>query len=180
MKSIIIIIFILFSSNLMANTQHDIYEADGSKYTLVKKDADTYLSGYLLFSKKLFNCKKHVFKYFNPLIRKDGLYEIMGKNREGQCILYVNYNELKEFKCNLNEDNVLSIVEGRMELISKKGGFGQLSDSEKDVYYNKSVCKENRVESKVEEIDLKELKKSINNPELIDFLETFNSNKVKK
>ena len=178
MKNKLILLLILsLPLNIFANVQHDQYYADGKKYKLVKKEADAFLSGYLLFSKKLLSCKKHVFKYYNPLMHREGRYEIFGEKRDGTCILYLNYNNMREFKCDLNEDSISDIVTGRIELIRAKSGFGQLSKLEQDVYFNEEICKRNHFKKKNEEISIEDLKKNIDNPDLIDFLEKYKGRK---
>ena len=180
MKKILSILFMLLLSNNLYSQTHDVYFADGKKYKLVKKEADAFLSGHLLFSKKLLSCQKHVFNYYNPLIHKNGKYEIFGEKRDGTCILYINYNNMREFKCDLKADSISDIVNGRINSIRQKAGFGQLSKLEQEVYFNEKICKRNHFKKKNEEVSIEELKKNIDNPDLIDFLESFQSKKDKK
>jgi hypothetical protein len=179
-KSILFTLLILLPLNLSANIAHDNYYVDGKKYKLVKKEADKFLSGYLSFSKSLLNCKKHVFEYYNPLIHKNGKYEIFGAKRDGTCLIYLNYNNMREFKCDLQAEDISKIVTGRIDLIREKSGFGAFSDGEQEVYFNKQICKRNHFKKKNKEISIDELKKNIDNPELIEFLETYQGKKGKK
>lgn len=182
MKAVKVILLLILSCsfNLHANVNHDDYYDDGKKYKLVKSEADAFLSGYLAFSKNLLTCKKSVFEYYNPLINKNGKYEIFGEKRDGTCLLYINYNNMREFKCTLQADDISSIVTGRVDLIRAKSGFGELSEGEKDIYFNESVCDRNYFKSKNKEISIDELKKNIDNPDLIDFLETYQNKGLKK
>lgn len=173
-KIIFIFIAMTFSLNTFAQT-HDEYYEKGKKYVLLKKEADSFLSGYAMFSKKLQKCIPHTFNYYNPLINREGMYEIFGKKSNGKCILYINYNNVREFKCDLSNDNIQSILNGRISLIRNKSGFGELSEEEKSVYFNKNVCKRNILKTKNKEVSLEELKKNVDNPELLKFLETFKS-----
>jgi len=169
------IIMALNSTSIFAGVEHDDYYAEGKKYRLVKKEADDFLSGYLNFSKNLLACKQSVFEYYNPLLNKSGKYEILGVKRDGNCLIYINYNNMREFKCNLTVNDISSIVTGRIDLIRAKSGFGELSNGESSIYFNENICERNHFKSKNKEISIEELKNNIDNPDLIEFLETYKS-----
>lgn len=179
MKIIFTLIFsFVLIFNIKAEVIHDEYYDNGKKYTLVKKEADAFLNGYTQFLIKLNECIPHTFNYYNPLINQKGKYEIFGKNSNGECIIYINYNKLREFKCNIDKVNKNKILEGRIKLIKSKSGFGELSEEEKSVYFDNSICKKSIInENKIKEVSIEELKETINDPELIQFLQLFEDKK---
>jgi hypothetical protein len=177
-KKCLVIFFTLISINIHADNIHDDYYEDGKKYTLVKIEADDYLNGYTKLLQNLSECKPYTFNYYNPLINQKGKYEIFGKDSNKNCILYLNYNNLREFKCNLNKGNINQILLGRIKLIKSKSGFGELSKNENEVYFNKNVCERAILnKNKVKEVSLEELKQTIDDPEMIQFLQLFGDKK---
>jgi hypothetical protein len=173
LKKIIVLLLTIIPLIAQANNDHDEYYEKEKKYVLLKKEADSFLSGYLMFIKKLQNCETHVFNYYNPLIHKEGKYEIFGRKKNNICVVYMNYNEIREFKCDLTDKDINNISYGRIRLIRNKSGFGELSSEEKEVYFNKTTCNRNNFKRKNNEVDIEELKKNIDNPALLNFLETF-------
>lgn len=169
---------LILTFNVKANTIHDQYYDNGKTYTLVKKEADEFLNGYTKFLRQLNECIPHTFNYYNPLINQKGKYEIFGQDSNGNCVLYINYNQLREFKCNLDKGSKNQILKGRIELIKSKSGFGEFSEEEKEVYFNNNICQRNIIDkNKTKEVSLEELKETIDDPELIQFLQLFEDKK---
>lgn len=171
MKTIYFLLISLLSINAFASEVYENYFADGLSYKLIKKEGDDFLIGYANFLKKLNKCEEHYFKYYNPLIRKEGYYEIKGYDNN-ECLLKINYNNLREIKCSLNIENIQKIIEGRIDLIRKKDGFGQLSQKEIEVYYQDKKCNIENIEKKIDqkEIDLFNKKLKEENPEIYEFI----------
>lgn len=177
-RIIILTILICINFNIYANNIHAEYYDGNKKYTLIKKEADAYLQGYVKFLKQISECKAHTFNYYNPLINQSGKYEIFGKDSNNQCIIYLNYNQLREFKCNLGKGDTNQILSGRIKLIKSKSGFGELSEEEKSVYFDKNICERSIIDkNKTKEVSLEELKKTIDDPEMLQFLQLFGEKK---
>ena len=174
----IFMIFIVTSVDLKANDVHAEYYENGKKYVLVKQEADNYINGYVDFAMNLNDCKPHIFNYYNPLINQSGKYEIFGQDANSNCILYINYNQLREFKCNLKKGDINQILTGRIKLIKSKSGFGEFSEEEKSVYFDKNICERAIInKNKIKEVSLEELKKTIDDPEMLQFLQLFGDKK---
>lgn len=173
-----LILSLTLTFNIKAEVIHGEYYDNGKSYTLVKEEADAFLNGYTQFLRKLNECIPHTFNYYNPLINQKGKYEIFGQDSNGQCVIYINYNQLREFKCNLDKGSKNKILEGRIKLIKSKSGFGELSEKEKSVYFNNNVCEKNIInKNKIKEVSIEELKETIDDPELIQFLQLFEDKK---
>lgn len=179
MKNIVMLFLFILNVNVYAkNIEHDTYYEKGREYVLVKNEADTFLRDYTLYIKKLQTCEKHRFDYYNPLIHSKGFFEIFGLKKNNKCLIYINYNNIREIKCDLSQNDRQKLIEARGKLIRQKSGFGELSEIEKKVYYDKSKCKQ-KITTKLtqEEVDMSKLKDNIQNPELLEFLKLLKSKK---
>ncbi len=172
MKHIHLLLLGILSFNIFANTNFEDYYADGQKFRLPKEEGDNFLIGYAQYLKKLNSCEKYDFKYYNPLIRKNGSYSIEGYDKNNNCMLTINYNNLREIKCLLQENDIKKIIEERIVLIKNKDGFGQLSKIEVEIYYESNKCLTKNIEKKVNQEQIDNFNKQLKeeNPEIYEFI----------
>ncbi len=171
MKILNLILISCLSFSVSANSNVSDFFADGQKYVLPKEEGNNFLIGYANYLKKLNLCEEYEFNYYNPLIRKKGYYRIKGY-KNSKCSLEINYNNLRELNCNLEEEDIKKIISGRVELIKNKDGFGQLSNQEIEIYFNTKKCDVKNIQKIINEKEIENFNKQLKeeNPEIYEFL----------
>lgn len=171
MKKISLLLVSILSLNINASTSFEEFYANGNKHILPKEEGNNFLLGYANYLKKLNSCEEHEFNYYNPLIRKKGYYIIEGYIGN-KCSVKINYNDLRNIICLLEQKDIEKIINGRVELIKNKDGFGELSKNELEIYFESKQCKINNIEKKVNQKEIEDFNKKLKeeNPEIFDFL----------
>jgi len=118
------------------------YKADGVEYKLPRERGDVLVTAYQQYAKALESCSTLNVSFENPLnARKNGFS--VTQNQLG-CLVVVNRNNSWVYKCYLNESNRADLVGDINQRVPDKDLFGDFSDVEKSIYFDKKRCKETK------------------------------------
>jgi hypothetical protein len=165
---------LIFANTVSYKTQ------TGTEIEINKKLSIDYIKGYRVYLDNLKECYKHKFKYINPVHGGKGFLEIFGKNKKNKCIISINYNSIKQYKCYLPKKIISVIYSKRLESLKSFENIETFTDIEKKIFHHKNYCVSKSIQKKQKELSQEELSKMTEKQPNLMFLLNSMKKRVKK
>jgi hypothetical protein len=138
--AIIMLVALLCATNAHSESLSS-YKADGITYKLNTKKGNVVLASYDAYAKSLLSCAPLSTRYINPLNERLSSFKVKNGGKLG-CIVEVNRNESWFYKCYLSLSVRESLSEELAQRITNKDVFGDFTEFEKEIYFNRDICAE--------------------------------------
>lgn len=173
---ILMIIFnLIISKNVFAEETIKYKTMAGFEIDLNKNLTEQYFKDNIKVFKSLKTCSKNKINYKNPTHGATGFYEILGKNKDGNCLLKYNFNSITEYQCALKINDINTIIKYKEESFKNLLNLEMYTKEESDIFNDKNKCIKKDISKSSKDLSDKEIDDiKTNNPNLGLLLNSFN------
>lgn len=172
---LLIIINLFINKNVFAEDTIKYKTMAGFEIDLNKNLTEQYFKDNIKVFKSLKNCSKNKINYKNPTHGATGFYEILGKNKEGYCLLKYDFNSITEYQCALKSNDIDTIIKYKEESLKNLKNLEMYTNEESNIFNDKTKCIKKDLSKSSKDLSDKEIDDiKNNNPNLGLLLNSFN------
>lgn len=143
--SAMVVFLTTISFPLIASSDVIEYETStGVTLYLNEGQVNNFIESNKKYLHNLRGCVKENISFYNPFFSTTDSYQIMGRNRQSECVVEYNHADLTKYRCALNKYQIEDLTKAVNNKFEKMKDIEFLSSEELAVYNSELCIKESK------------------------------------